>query len=146
MVGGMVVGLKIINTSLVNNMVTTEKIMEYAKAFVENVTGTEITSMQFRQKDCPENIEKLKEAVCKAYDIKPSDLVRKGRYKELVRPRQMFYYVAIERFGMRLIEAGKIFGHDHTTAVHSRDKVRDLLSINDEETIEKLELVNEYLK
>lgn len=133
------------NTHSINSM-TTEQIMQYAKEFVENVTGTEVTSLQFRRKDCPENINKLKAAVCKAYKINLADLTRKGRYQHLVRPRQMFYYIAIERFGMKLYEAGKIFGHDHTTAVHSRGKVRDLLSIGDEETINKLELVNEYLK
>ena len=122
-----------------------EQIMQYAKEFVENVTGTEITSMKFRAKYSPENIEKLKSAVCRAYNISTMELMRKGRYQDVVRPRQMFYYMAVERYGMRVIDAGRVFNHDHTTAIHSRNKVSDLLSIEDPETLDKIRLINEYL-
>lgn len=125
-------------------MVNIETVMEHAKSFVENLTGTEIT-MKYRVKYNPENIEKLKSAICKAYKISTSELLRKGRYQEFVRPRQMFYYLSAIRYGMRLIDAADIFGHDHTTAIHSRDKVKGLVDIEDPETLDKIRLINEYL-
>lgn len=124
---------------------TVKQILNSAKRSIENVTGAEV-SIYYKAKYNPENIERLKEAICAAYEIRMSNLVKKCRDQKLVRPRQMFYYLAIEKFGMGVIDAGKIFGHDHTTAIHSRNKVKDLLSIKDEATINKLDLINEYLK
>ena len=123
-----------------------EVVMEHAKQLVENLTGTEITSMKYKVKYNPENIDRLKSAICKAYKIPVDELMRKGRYQEIVRPRQMFYYFSSIRYGMRLIDAAGVFGHDHTTAIHSRDKVKSLISIKDQETLEKIRLISEYLK
>ena len=125
---------------------TVKQIIDNAKRALENVTGAEIVSIQYTPKYSPEKIERLKEAVCRAYDIEMKDLISRRRHQVLVRPRQMFHYIAIEKFGMKVKASGKIFNSDHTTAIHGKKKVRDLLSIMDEETHCKLELISEYLK
>lgn len=125
---------------------TVQQVLNYAKRSLEKITGAEITSIRFRATYKPENIERLKIAVCKAYGIPIDKLAKRCRKQELVRPRQMFYYIALTKFSMKVTEAGKVFRQDHTTAIHSKTTVENLLSIMDEDTHEKLELINEYLK
>lgn len=122
-----------------------KQIIETAKKSLEKATGAQIISIQYKAIYSTEKIERLKDAVCKAYGIEMRHLVTRSRQQELVKPRQMFHYIAIEKLGMKVVDAGKVFNTDHTTAMHGRTKVKDLLSIMDEETHEKLELINEYL-
>ena len=124
---------------------TVKQILNETKQFLETVTGMEVVSVQYKVKYRPENIERLKVAICRAYDTTMDKLMVRKRKIELVQPRYMFYYFAIEMFSMEVTEAGMVFGHDHTNAIHGRDKVKDFIYIEDPETLEKIKLVSEYL-
>lgn len=68
------------------------------------------------------------EAVCKYFDITKQDIIGKKKSKEVVEPRMIAIYLISEILEMPLVSIGKIFGgRDHTTIMHSRDKISDEL-------------------
>lgn len=68
------------------------------------------------------------DAVCKYFDITRQDIVGKKKSKDVVEPRMIAIYLISEILEMPLISIGKIFGgRDHTTIMHSRDKITDQL-------------------
>ncbi|WP_161488017.1 chromosomal replication initiator protein DnaA [Sedimentisphaera cyanobacteriorum] len=67
------------------------------------------------------------EAVVKYFKVKQSDLKGKSRQKSIVRPRQITMYLARHKTKMSLEEIGyKIGGRDHSTVMHSIDKIAKL--------------------
>lgn len=68
------------------------------------------------------------DAVCKYFDITRQDITGKKKTKEVVEPRMIAIYLIIEILEIPLDAVGKIFGgRDHTTIMHSRDKITDEL-------------------
>lgn len=66
--------------------------------------------------------------VCKYFDITKQDIVGKKKSKDVVEPRMIAIYLINELLEMPLVSIGKIFGgRDHTTIMHSRDKITDEL-------------------
>ena len=69
--------------------------------------------------------------VCKYYSINKEDLIGKKKNKEIVEPRQICMYVINELMSLPLQSIGQIMGgRDHTTVMHARDKILDLMKIN----------------
>ena len=59
------------------------------------------------------------------------DLIGKKKNKEIVEPRQICMYVINELMSLPLQSIGQIMGgRDHTTVMHARDKILDLMKIN----------------
>ena len=66
------------------------------------------------------------ETVCKYFDITRQDIIGKKKSKDVVEPRMIAIYLISEILEMPLVSIGKIFGgRDHTTIMHSRDKISD---------------------
>ncbi len=66
--------------------------------------------------------------VCKYFDITRQDIVGKKKSKDVVEPRMIAIYLISEILEIPLVSIGKIFGgRDHTTIMHSRDKINDEL-------------------
>ncbi len=64
------------------------------------------------------------DAVCKYFDITRQDIIGKKKSKEVVEPRMIAIYLINEILEIPLVSIGKIFGgRDHTTIMHSRDKI-----------------------
>lgn len=64
--------------------------------------------------------------VCLYFNITRQDIVGKKKSKEVVEPRMIAIYLINEMLEMPLVSIGKIFGgRDHTTIMHSRDKISD---------------------
>ncbi len=64
------------------------------------------------------------EAVCRFYEIRPEDLQRRRRNREIVLPRQMAMYLLREEAGLSLSQIGnELGGRDHTTVLHGCDKI-----------------------
>ena len=71
-------------------------------------------------------------AITSYYRISKSDLVGKSKKKEIVIPRQICCYLMCELLSLPLVSIGKeLGGRDHTTIIHSRDKVEEMCRIND---------------
>ena len=68
------------------------------------------------------------DCVCKYFDITRADIIGKKKSKEVVEPRMIAIYLISEILEMPLVSIGKLFGgRDHTTIMHSRDKISDAL-------------------
>ena len=85
--------------------------------------------------------------VCNFYDISKNDLLGKKRNKELVEPRQICMYLMTELLSIPLMTIGQAMGgRDHTTVIHARDKVAELISTNSRVATEVSDLKNLILK
>jgi chromosomal replication initiator protein len=65
------------------------------------------------------------------YNIEEESIYNKTRKKEVVRPRQLTMYILREDFHASYPSIGqKLGGRDHTTVIHSCEKVKDELKVN----------------
>jgi hypothetical protein len=73
----------------------------------------------------------------------PEDEIKgQNRARGLVLCRHVYYYIAREKMGLKLVDIGSVFGSDHTTVIHGIRKVKDMLSIDDEITSQFVDQVN----
>ena len=71
-------------------------------------------------------------AVTGFYRLNKNDVTGKSKKKEVVIPRQICCYLMCELLSLPLISIGKeLGGRDHTTIMHSRDKVEEMCRVND---------------
>lgn len=69
--------------------------------------------------------------VAEFYEIDEESIYEKTRRKEIVRPRQLIMYILREDFHVSYPSIGqKLGGRDHTTVIHSCEKVRNDLKEN----------------
>ena len=77
------------------------------------------------------NVDKIISTVCDYFNIGYQDIIGKKKNKEVVEPRMIAIYLISELLNLPLVNIGKIFGgRDHTTIMHSRDKITDELKTN----------------
>ncbi|MCI5839294.1 MAG: chromosomal replication initiator protein DnaA [Peptoniphilaceae bacterium] len=67
--------------------------------------------------------ELIKKTVAENYDITVSDLEGKSRRKEIVNPRQIAMYISRRLTNDSLVKVADQFNRDHTTIMHSYDKI-----------------------
>ena len=71
--------------------------------------------------------------VARYFDIDPAAIYEKTRRKEIVRPRQLIMYILREDFQVSYPAIGqKLGGRDHTTVIHSCEKIKHDLKDNTE--------------
>lgn len=87
------------------------------------------------------------DAVCNFYKIQRSDLLGKKKTKEVVEPRQICAYLMTELLSIPLVTIGQALGgRDHTTVIHARDKISELIKENTRVSTEIKDLKNMILK
>jgi len=65
------------------------------------------------------------------YNIEEDSLCKKTRQKEVVRPRQLAMYILREDFNISYPTIGsKMGGRDHTTVIHSYEKIKNELKLD----------------
>lgn len=75
--------------------------------------------------------KKIIKAVSDFYDIEEKDLLHRSRKKDVVRPRQIAMYLMREELKSSYPTIGeRLGGRDHTTAIHSCEKIGQELLIN----------------
>ncbi len=75
--------------------------------------------------------DKIISIVCDYFNISYQDITGKKKNKEVVEPRMIAIYLISEILNLPLVNIGKLFGgRDHTTIMHSRDKVTQDLKTN----------------
>ena len=85
--------------------------------------------------------------VCSFYGVSKNDLLGKKRNKELVEPRQICIYLITELMNVPLMTIGQAMGgRDHTTVMHARDKIAELIQTNPRVATEVNDLKNLILK
>jgi chromosomal replication initiator protein len=97
-----------------------------------------------RSKPLP-TIHRVQEVVARRWGVTPEGLRSKARIKTLTVPRQIAMYLARELLQMQLVEIGQAFGgRDHSTVIHSVDKVQRQMS-RDRQFREKIEYARQEL-
>ncbi|OGM96364.1 MAG: hypothetical protein A3B86_04505 [Candidatus Yanofskybacteria bacterium RIFCSPHIGHO2_02_FULL_38_22b] len=77
------------------------------------------------------------------YNISPSDLIKRSRKKEIVRPRQMAMFLLREETKLSFPEIGqKLGGRDHSTVIHACEKIKREEN-NDESVKQELVMIRE---
>lgn len=70
-------------------------------------------------------IDDVVEKVAQYFNIEPKSIYEKTRRKEVVKPRQLIMYILREDFAVSYPTIGqKLGGRDHTTVIHSCEKIK----------------------
>ncbi len=86
------------------------------------------------------------EKVARFYEIEAMSIYEKTRRKEIVKPRQLIMYILREDFQVSYPAIGqKLGGRDHTTVIHSCEKIRNDLK-SDADLEEELGQIRALLK
>lgn len=86
------------------------------------------------------------DAVCDYYDIEKTELMGNKRPQEVVNARQIGMYILRKKTSLSLSKIAQVFNRDHTTVIHSINKINGYLDIKDKETILALETICNDLK
>lgn len=77
------------------------------------------------------SISEVVRVVCNFYNIEEESIFNKTRRKEVVKPRQVLMYILREDFNISFPSIGeKLGGRDHTTVIHSYEKVKEDIKTN----------------
>ncbi len=69
--------------------------------------------------------------IAQFYNVEEGSIYHKTRRKEVVKPRQLIMYILREDFNISYPSIGeKLGGRDHTTVIHSCEKIKDELKTN----------------
>ena len=72
------------------------------------------------------------EETAKCYGVEVSDIMSTSRTAKLTLARQVSMYIIRSMTQLSLPEIGRVFGRDHTTVMHSLEKVEKLMKTNRE--------------
>ena len=87
------------------------------------------------------------ETVCNFYNVSKFDVLSKKRNKEFAEPRQICAYLMTELMSIPLVTVGQALGgRDHATVIHSREKITELMRINDRVATEVNDIKNLILR
>lgn len=76
-------------------------------------------------------IDKIQKTVTEKFNIKISDIKKRGRSKAIAYPRHLAMYLSRELTSHSLSEIGEYFGgRDHTTVLHAHEKIKNQLKDN----------------
>ncbi|MBI5003800.1 chromosomal replication initiator protein DnaA [Candidatus Kaiserbacteria bacterium] len=77
------------------------------------------------------SVEEVVRRIAHYYDIAEKSIYEKTRKKEVVRPRQVIMYILREEFNISYPSIGeKLGGRDHTTVIHSCEKIKEEMKTN----------------
>ncbi len=80
------------------------------------------------------------------YGIEEASISEKGRKKEVIKPRQVIMYILREDFNISFPSIGdKLGNRDHSTVIHSYEKIKEDIKTNPELTKE-IEQIRSMLK
>ena len=123
---------------------TVNKIMAYKDLMGDSVSkDTVVRAVRDMFKDRSDIVptpDVIIDEVCKFYNIEPSILRGQGRAKDISMARQIAMYLIRSMTNLSLKDIGDEFGgRDHTTVLHSIDRVEDMIK-ND---LEKSEIIKD---
>jgi len=89
------------------------------------------------------SFEHIRQIVCEFYGVEFKDVTGSRRQRELVKPRQVLMYLLKTELGMTFPTIGReIGGRDHTTAMHSVEKIEREMK-KSEELLNELQQIKE---
>ncbi len=77
------------------------------------------------------SVDEVVRRIAQYYDIAEKSIYEKTRKKEVVKPRQIIMYILREEFSVSYPSIGeKLGGRDHTTVIHSCEKIKEEIKTN----------------
>ena len=77
------------------------------------------------------SVEEIVRRVAQYYEVAEKSIYEKTRKKEVVKPRQIIMYILREEFNVSYPSIGeKLGGRDHTTVIHSCEKIKEEMKSN----------------
>ncbi|MEE1038421.1 MAG: chromosomal replication initiator protein DnaA [Eubacterium sp.] len=111
------------NLLSISRMLNKDITPQFAKETLKNIFSED-------EKDI--NVESIKRAVCKYFDINIKDMDSKKRSREIAYPRQIAMYLSKEMTELSFPKIGGAFGgKDHTTVMHAHKKIAEELLTNE---------------
>lgn len=77
-------------------------------------------------------IDDVLDVVSEYTGVDKSSILGRSRYREVMRARHLFVYLAVEHTGRSVSELGRFCNKDHTTIIHSVKLVSDLIETNND--------------
>ncbi len=90
------------------------------------------------------SVKDIVKTVAHFYNVDEDSIYKKTRRKEIVRPRQVIMYLLREEFNISYPTIGeKLGGRDHTTVIHSYEKIKDAIKRDNslQQELEQIKLV-----
>jgi chromosomal replication initiator protein len=77
------------------------------------------------------SVEEIVRRIAQYYEVAEKSIYEKTRKKEVVKPRQIIMYMLREEFNVSYPSIGeKLGGRDHTTVIHSCEKIKEEIKTN----------------
>jgi chromosomal replication initiator protein len=126
------------------------RIVAYASLLNTEVTlsiaSNVIRDMVGIKQEKPLTISVIQKYVCDYFNVSMTDLNSKTRSKEIVYARQIAMYLSRELTPLSLPKIGESFGNrDHSTVMHSCDKIKSIISQN-EDTKNEIQILISNIK
>lgn len=88
------------------------------------------------------SVEFICDFVCKYFDVSKSDIIKKGRKPDIVKPRHIYCFMAAKHTRLSLKEIASLIKRDHTSVIHAISSVNDQRQTNEgyNEMIEDIEV------
>ncbi len=124
----------------------------FASLLHEEPISINLAKEAIRQSTASETKEAMTTAniistVCSFYNVSQTDLLGRKKNKELVEPRQICIYLINDLLSLPLVTIGQAMGgRDHTTVIHARNKISELISSDPRIATEVSDLKNLILK
>lgn len=83
---------------------------------------------------------KILKVVCEFYGVSEEAVKKKDRRRHIVWCRQVYYSLCLKLTNMTMDELAAELHQDHTTVIHSRDTVKDILDTDPEKRKELKEI------
>lgn len=104
------------------------KVILYAQLINKPCPDIQTAKEALRVSDAPKKEEidsnDIVNAVCTYFRINKSDILSKKKTKDIAHARMVAIYLVCDLLSIPLVSIGQIFGgRDHTTIIHSRDKI-----------------------
>jgi chromosomal replication initiator protein len=77
------------------------------------------------------SVDEVVRRIAQYYEVAEKSIYEKTRKKEVVKPRQIIMYMLREEFSVSYPSIGeKLGGRDHTTVIHSCEKIKEEIKTN----------------
>lgn len=93
------------------------------------LTIEQVNAMR-KESQCP-SLEKIFTEVCNYYSVDKKDVKSKGRKSEWAWARHVYFWLSCRFTKKKLTQIGRLSsGRDHTTVIHGRNTVRDIIKFD----------------
>ena len=88
----------------------------------------------------------LLEIISEVSEITQKDITGKVRSRKFMIPRQLLCYYLRKKYRYKLVDIAAIFNGHHSSIIHSIKQIDSMIFINDHETINLIQLIDNKIK